>query len=187
ADESSIALPTARRIGIAETDMEPSGRIGGAGEGHAKSWTAKVDSFELEGERITHNRLQVMDTWPTDDDEMLIGVDYFLSHRIYVARSQQVMYATWNGGPVFGHNTVDAASAARDGVAASVADSPTDADGLARRGAASASRGDYAHALDDFDRACALDPRAARCFEGRAHVHLALNQAAAAPHDLPQP
>ena len=32
---------------------------------------------------------------------MLIGADFFLSHRIYVASSQRKLYFTYNGGPVF--------------------------------------------------------------------------------------
>jgi tetratricopeptide (TPR) repeat protein len=32
---------------------------------------------------------------------MLIGADFFLSHRIYVANSQHKLYFTYNGGPVF--------------------------------------------------------------------------------------
>jgi len=32
---------------------------------------------------------------------MLIGADFFLSHRVYVASSQNRLYFTYNGGPVF--------------------------------------------------------------------------------------
>ena len=32
---------------------------------------------------------------------MLIGADFFLSHRVYVANSQRKLYFTYNGGPVF--------------------------------------------------------------------------------------
>jgi hypothetical protein len=35
------------------------------------------------------------------DVDMLIGADFFLSHRIYVANSQRKLYFTYNGGPVF--------------------------------------------------------------------------------------
>jgi tetratricopeptide (TPR) repeat protein len=184
ASETSIDLPAAHRAGIADAAMTPGERVGGGGAGHARSWTAKVDSFELEGERITHNLLQVTDTRKDDDTDMLIGLDYFLSHRIYVARSQQKLYATWNGGPVFGRNTVDAASAGSQAAAASAAESPATADALARRGAASATRGDLAHALEDFDRACALEPRNASHFEGRARVYLAMQRPAEALEDL---
>lgn len=35
--------------------------------------------------------------------DMLIGADFLLSHRVYVARSQRRMYFTYKGGPVFQH------------------------------------------------------------------------------------
>ena len=38
------------------------------------------------------------------DPDMLLGIDYFLSHRLYVSRSQRRIYATWNGGRVFRRN-----------------------------------------------------------------------------------
>ncbi len=40
------------------------------------------------------------------DADMLIGADFFLSHRIYVASKQRKVYFTFNGGPVF--NLADA-------------------------------------------------------------------------------
>jgi hypothetical protein len=32
---------------------------------------------------------------------MLLGADFFVSHRIYVSNAQHKMYFTYNGGPVF--------------------------------------------------------------------------------------
>jgi predicted aspartyl protease len=48
----------------------------------------------------------------TNDPEMLIGADFFLSHRIYVARSQGKMYFTYKGGPIFRHKPPEAAAPA---------------------------------------------------------------------------
>lgn len=39
-----------------------------------------------------------------NDPEMLIGADFFLAHRIYIARSQGKMYFTYGGGPIFRHD-----------------------------------------------------------------------------------
>ena len=36
-----------------------------------------------------------------DFPEMLLGADFFRSHRIYVAMSQKKVYASYIGGPVF--------------------------------------------------------------------------------------
>ena len=56
---------------------------------------------------------------------MLIGADFFLSHRIYVASSQRKLYFTYNGGPVFNLDTPGAATTA--GAAESPRCDPEDA------------------------------------------------------------
>jgi hypothetical protein len=38
---------------------------------------------------------------PEGQPQMLIGMDFFRAHRIYLARGQQKMYFTYVGGPVF--------------------------------------------------------------------------------------
>jgi tetratricopeptide (TPR) repeat protein/predicted aspartyl protease len=186
APETSLRLDSAENAGIKKADMAPGALVGGGGAGHARSWSARVETFELGGEKIQHNRMEVVDTDWTDED-MLIGLDYFLAHRILVSNSQKQLYATWNGGPVFVHNTAaqDAADAAAAASAANDTEtSPTDADGLARRGAAFAARNDLVHALADFDRACALAPKDAGLFAGRARVHLAMAHPAEALKDF---
>jgi tetratricopeptide (TPR) repeat protein/predicted aspartyl protease len=185
ASETFIRLNSAKGAGIVVPTAEPGQRVAGAGAGSVPTWSAKVDSFELGGERITHNVLEVGDSDSVQDD-VILGVDYFLSHRIYVARSQKRMYVTYNGGQVFGRNVVDKAGGPADAASAARPDGPADADALARRAAASAARGDFASALADYDRACALDPRSARCFAERAAVHQSLEQPDAAAKDFDQ-
>jgi predicted aspartyl protease/Flp pilus assembly protein TadD len=182
AGHTSLKLRVARRAGIQESDMVPAGRVGGAGEGHARSWLAPVASFELGGEKIANNRLEIDDADGIDVD-MLLGIDYFLSHRIYVSRLQHKLYATWNGGPVFAQNRTGTVDDARY-AAAPQSVAPDDADGLARRGEAAAARGDFAHALEDLDRACALAPQAAWYFLARARVLVAMKQPTKALNDL---
>jgi tetratricopeptide (TPR) repeat protein len=185
APESTLMLSAAESAGIRKADMKPGQVLGGGGAGHVVSWLAPVDTFELGGELIRHNRLEVADTDWVDQD-LILGVDYFLSHRIFIAHSQDKLYATWNGGAVFGRNTATEADKAV--VAAAVESdaevSSTDADGLARRGAASAARGDFARALTDFDRACALAPLEASHFADRARVELAMKRSPEALRDL---
>jgi tetratricopeptide (TPR) repeat protein/predicted aspartyl protease len=179
---TTVNLRVARRAGIKEADMVPAGRVGGGGAGHAQVWWAPVASFELGGEKITNNRLEIDDADGTDTD-MLLGIDYFLSHRIYVSRLQGKVYATWNGGPVFAQNKVGATSDTRYAAAPQTV-AADDADGLARRGEAFAARGDFEHALEDLDRACALSPQTARYFLARARAHVAMKQPAKALADV---
>ena len=181
APESTLMLSTARSAGIKESEMTPSYVVGGGGSGHAKSWFANVETIDVGGERIRHNKLEVVDTdWV--EQGVILGVDYFLSHRIFVAKSQNRLYATWNGGAIFGRN---AAAPADDVAKAADADASTqDADALLRSGMASAARKDFVHALADIDRACALAPADASCPAARARVHFEMKNPLAAGKDL---
>ena len=87
--------------------MTPTEQMYGAGRGKADSWTAPFERFELGGEAILHNRLEVGD-FDMQDADMLLGIDFFLSHRIYVSKQQSKMFFTYNGGPVFFLNFLQA-------------------------------------------------------------------------------
>jgi tetratricopeptide (TPR) repeat protein/predicted aspartyl protease len=178
---TTVSLHAARKAGVEDQDMTPEGLMYGAGRGSAREWTAAFDRFELGGETIAHNRLQVAD-FDMNEGDMLVGVDFFLSHHIYVSAQQKRMYFTYNGGPVFMLNKAAHASAAASPPAD--ADPALDADGWLRRGAASGARGDYAGALADLDHACAMAPRNATCFTSRATAHEGLEQRDLALADL---
>jgi hypothetical protein len=84
--------------------------------------------------RVRHRRRRLLQV------DMLMGLDYFLSHRIYVSRLQHKVYITWNGGPVFVNSRVEPgdydvrlAAVPKDLVG-------DDADALARRGDRRAGR-----------------------------------------------
>ena len=160
-----VSLDAARHVGVADGDMAPDGLANSLGTRQAKQWTAKFDKVDFGGEAILHNRLEVVDYDMSQD--MLVGIDFFLSHHIYVSQQQSRMFFTYGGGPVFALNHGDRSTS--DGAGTG---SPT-ADDLARRGAAALSRGDLAGALADLDRACALAPASADIFTTRATVHLA--------------
>ncbi|MBW8846396.1 MAG: retroviral-like aspartic protease family protein [Burkholderiales bacterium] len=182
APRTVLKMRAARRAGVKEADLTEAGKTGGAGSGRVRSWTGQIASFELGGEKIANNRLEIDDVDGIGED-MLIGLDYFLSHRIYVSRLQRKVYATWNGGPVFAREgavgTYDSRFAARP---ADIA--PDDAEALARRGEASAARGELERALEDLNRACELAPQSEANFLARARVHLAMRQFAKAKLDL---
>lgn len=180
APRTSLKLRTARRVGVKESDLIEIGRIGGAGSGQAKAWTGPIETFEFGGEKI-HNSQFIIDEASGADVDMLLGLDYFLSHRIYVSQLQRKLYATWNGGAVFARTagSYDARYATRPEDI-----SPDDALALARRGEASAARGDYERALEDLNRACELEPRNEAHFLARARVHLSMRQFAKAQADL---
>jgi len=180
-----VSLAAAKRAGVKESDMKPTGRLGGIARGSAAAWIAPFPRFEIGAEAISNNTLRVGD-FELHEADMLLGMDFFLSHHIYVSKKQSKMYFTYAGGPVFAHNVEASAGEAASAVAAGpAADDALDADALVRRGEASRARGDLVHALADLDRACAADARNAACFEARALVHIERKErdAAAADYD----
>jgi len=182
--QSIVSLRAAKRAGI--TDMKPAGKVRGAGRGEANAWTATAEKFELGDEAISNIRVIVADF--EQDQDMLLGIDFFLSHRIYISKKQRRMYFTYNGGSVFALNAIERAIAGATDLSSAPGpastEEPTDAAGYARRGAASAARLDFAHALADLDRACAMTPQLAEYFVRRAAVHEMMQQWQPALKDL---
>ncbi|MBV9727232.1 MAG: aspartyl protease family protein [Gammaproteobacteria bacterium] len=145
---SSLTLEAAKRAGITpgSDGVVEAGSAWGIGHKVRKTWIARFASFKLGDEEIKNAKLRFGDISLPDSD-MLIGADFFLSHRIYVASSQRKLYFTYNGGPVFdlsarpppvaADETGGADSAVRDSGATLAA--PADA-------AAAASLGDAAAA-----------------------------------------
>jgi predicted aspartyl protease len=111
APQSVLSLKAAERAGI-KIDMPgvvDGGLTAGVGRNLVKSYIAPFDSFKFEnGEEIKHTHLRVADL--SMDSDMLLGADFFLSHRVLVANSQGKVYFTYNGGPVF--NLMTASQAA---------------------------------------------------------------------------
>lgn len=192
ATRSLLSLKAAKAVGI--TPTSPGVVPLGAGEGMGKMWIAPAESFELGGERVEHAHLLIGELEPrfqsgkmsySEYPRMILGEDFFLSHRIYVAYSQNKIYFTYNGGPLFNLNlpqvmsgkekppaTLDASARAPATTAAQAeSDVPTDADGFRRRGMAEASMQELDPALADLTRACELDPNDARNYYDRGLVY----------------
>jgi tetratricopeptide (TPR) repeat protein len=117
-----------------------------------------------------------------EDVDMLIGIDYFLSHRIYVARSQRRMYFTYSGGPVF-DLSVKMSEASTPGQDDGI---PKDAAGFAHRGAVLFARGEYPSALAELDRACEMAPTVAKYFIQRGRIYAFMQQFLKAMSDYDQ-
>jgi tetratricopeptide (TPR) repeat protein/predicted aspartyl protease len=177
-----LSLRAAHRAGVKDADLVANGRHYGIGTDSVKSWTTRIAKVDFGGEAIMNNQL-VVDDYDLSDNDMLVGVDFFLSHRVYVSKQQSKMYFTYGGGPVFARNKGTLADTAAADEAASGA-APLTADALARRGEASLSRGNLPSALADLDRACAMEPADANHRWARARVHLAMKDIAAARVDL---
>lgn len=204
ASMSLLMRHAAERAGITphSPGVVPAGAMMGVGRGLVQTWRAPVDDLQIGNEEIRHTHMLVGDL--SGDFDLLLGVDFFLSHRIYVANSQHRVYFTYNGGPVFSAlsappsaaaapapmrapaapaavppsppSPATATAAAAPPAAAPFAAEPADAAGFSRRGNAFAARRDYARALADLSRACELAPTEPAYFYQRGLVYLRLAQ-----------
>jgi predicted aspartyl protease len=199
APTSLLTLSAAKRAGITPDSpgVAESGVNYGIGRGVSKAWIGSFPSFKIGDEEIRNARLRFGDIQLSEAD-MLIGADFFLSHRIYVARRQNRLFFTYNGGPVFNLKSPapslpatasDPAPAGNDSKdagaspAAAAGDS-ADAAEFSRRGNAYAARHDYEHAIADLTRACELAPGDADYFYQRARARWENKQPDLAMADL---
>ena len=186
---SALTRQAAQKSGVnsGSLGVEPAGPAGGIGPRIIESWIGRFETFELGGETITKPRLE-FGQFEYGGADMLIGADFFLSHRIFISKSQRRMFFTYNGGPVFHLDPVRGPQPdAADAIAAPGAPSstPTDAEGFIRRGQAFASRRDFRAALADFDQAIHLEPDVATHYLARAKARMEMgDDEAAALADL---
>ncbi len=76
------------------------GHSQGIGSRRIQTYVAPIASFKIGGEEIKNTRLKFANLdLPRVD--MLMGLDFFTSHHVYVAASQRKLYFTYVSGPVF--------------------------------------------------------------------------------------
>jgi tetratricopeptide (TPR) repeat protein/predicted aspartyl protease len=211
ASVSMLSLKAAALVGIKPDSpgVTNGGTTTGIGRNTLATYIAPFSSFRIGGEEIQNTRLRVANIDMANAD-MLIGADFFLSHRIYVANAQHKLYFTYNGGPVFnlsgpnGARTDSSPSAEPSPQPASTitstgddtarhpspgdttkADAASgDAADYARRGAAFASRHQFDDALAALTKACDLAPGNADYFLQRGRVYRQLKNGGAAMADF---
>ena len=189
-----VSLGAAHRVGVADGDMTRDGVAYGLGVGSSKQWVAKFDKVTVGGEAIDPNQLEIVDFDLGED--MVLGIDFFLSHHVYVSKQQSQMFFTANGGPVFALDHGDPGDHDPDGPGS---DWLSDEDmahrfgaaltrggleDLGRSIAAAASSGDMDGALAGLDRASALLPANAELLTARAALHMARKRPDQALADL---
>lgn len=178
AQGSMLTLAAARRIGITPDSpgVVATGFASGLGQKRVRAWRARFESIDIGGEAIRKPWITIADQ-AFDDTDMLVGIDFFLTHRLYVDNQNHRMFVTYEGGPLFG---LDPKGAIDDkGVALDLTDKagePTDAAGFSRRGAILAASHKLDAAIADFDKAVAMAPGEARYVVQRAMARLANRQ-----------
>jgi tetratricopeptide (TPR) repeat protein/predicted aspartyl protease len=180
---SVISLAAAKRAGVRMDDpnVGPGGAAGGIADKFVQTWIAPFKSFAIGDEQVQNTKLMVAD-FDIPDTDMLLGADFFLSHRIFVAKSQQRLYFTYSGGAVFDLTGVNANLAA--GSAAVADDAPKDEAAFIRRGQADVSRREFGQAVADFSQAVALAPTDPEPVVDRAMAHWSSGDLASTREDL---
>ena len=186
AASSMLTLAAAKRIGVSpgSPGVTPAGFTVGLGQRRVATWRAKFDSIDIGGEAIRGPTLAIADQLLAGSD-MLVGIDFFLTHHLYVDNERRRMFVTYEGGPLFGvepKRAVDSYGAVID--LTDTSGEPADAAAFARRGAVRASAHKYDEAIADFDHALALSPADARILFQRAVAHLANRQPLLGAADL---
>ena len=109
---SVLSLKAAERAGVKPDSpgVVASGYTRGIGRGMTQEYIAPFASFKIgDGEEIKNARLRIADIG-LDNADMLLGADFFVSHRIFVANKEHRLYLSYNGGPVFNLSRKPAAS-----------------------------------------------------------------------------
>jgi tetratricopeptide (TPR) repeat protein len=196
AGTSMLTKHAAAKLGVTPqtSGVVSGGATSGIGGGMVDTWIAPFSTLDFGDEQIQNIKVRFGDfEFPAMD--MLLGADFFLSHRIYVANSQHKLYFTYNGGPVFdltvrGENKpVPEAPAQQTNERAAPGtpeSTPADAPGYRRRAAASVARGDYQSAFGDLDHAVQLDPSDPENYYQRALLRLQNKESGPALADIDQ-
>ena len=188
---SFLAANAVRRLGVRPEGAEAEKAASN------QPYKALVHSVDIGGEKMMRTMIWVGP--PASQFDVVLGMDFFLSHHIYVSNTQGRAFITYNGGAVFDAKVtpkatylpVDAAGTQAahgdvpDAAASESATSePIDAEGYSRRGAISAARQDFKAALADFTRAHVLAPHEPHYLFERAGANAAAKDIPAELADL---
>jgi predicted aspartyl protease len=72
----------------------------GVGQHWLKTWLVAVAALRIGDEEIRNTRVRIGHLGLGDAD-MVLGTDFFLSHRVFFANSQHKIFISYSGGPVF--------------------------------------------------------------------------------------
>jgi tetratricopeptide (TPR) repeat protein/predicted aspartyl protease len=189
AQTSVLTRAAAARAGMkpGSEKVEEAGYSAGVGRRTVQAWIAPFESFKIGGEEVRRTRLRISD-FDLPGSDMLLGADFFLSHRVYVAPKLRRVYFTHNGGPVFaigkptGRSENGKATAAAPAIP--LGDEPADAAGYAQRGRMRAARGDLNGGIEDLNKAIARDGRNATDLMDRGQMLVAAGRLKEARADL---
>ena len=110
APTSFITAKAAARTGIriGEAGVTPTAPLPGLERSRVRAWKANFKNLQIGAETLQDAALTIVDA-SLDDADMVLGMDFFLTHHLYVANSQRKVYVSANAGPAFGSSGQDPA------------------------------------------------------------------------------
>jgi tetratricopeptide (TPR) repeat protein/predicted aspartyl protease len=150
---SIITLAAAAQAGVKPFDpgVFPAGKTSGiAKNSEIQVWNAPFASFKLGDEEIKNVRLFIGPLGLGDSADMLLGGDFFRTHRVLVSYTQNKLYFTYGGGQVFAASMMSSAPGS---------DQPLDAKGLRVRANQETLDGKLDAAIADLTKAMSLQPQ----------------------------
>jgi tetratricopeptide (TPR) repeat protein len=195
---SMLSSKAAARAGVKldSPGVSAAGYTTGIGSGTVKAYVGTFASFKIgDNEEIKHAKLLIVDT-DLPNSDMLLGEDFFISHRVFVANKEHKLFLSYNGGAVFdlrpgphapspatstaastagsdAGSPPEAAPAASAATEVAAAPPPPNAGELARQGAALAARRDYDGAVANLTKAIEASPDESEYYLERANAYWA--------------
>jgi tetratricopeptide (TPR) repeat protein/predicted aspartyl protease len=186
---SVMTAEAAARVGVtpASPGVVEGGASRGIGSSMVKNYIATFSTFSIgDHEEIKNARLRFAKL-ELNHVDMLIGADFFISHRIFVATKERKIFISYNGGPVFNLTRVHSAEEQPSGpVESDASDAETDPVEAARKGSALVARGEFPLGLALLSRAVELSPGNPEYYFQRANGLQASGQDDRALADLDQ-
>ena len=178
APETIVYRRAALRAGVDLSSPKVVGslRMSGVGAKSRQTWIARTQTISIGGEEIRNSPIRVIDDGGMGDDDMLLGVDFLMSHHVFVSQVQRKMYLTYNGGAIFSVSTEREIGhletrAENMGTAEKTTD-PKTADDFAGRASGRLTRSDFSGAIADYTAAIKLAPDRADLLNGRATAYM---------------
>ena len=103
-----LTAKAAAKAGVTpeQSGVSAAGYSQGIGPAQMRAWTASFAEFSIGGESWPHPTLDFADK-PNATAELLIGADFFKTHRVFISKSQHSMAFTYEGGQLFGRARPD--------------------------------------------------------------------------------
>ncbi len=95
APDTDLTADAAKRAGVVPggEGVHAAGTAGGMGPGGLKNWTGHFQSLTIGKETIPNLVLNFTDK-PNASADLIIGADYFVTHRVLISKSQGKLYST---------------------------------------------------------------------------------------------